>query len=494
MLSKNLLSKDYIAKLSIYSDTIYIRSAQEFVLFYAKLFKFTESDLNKIELVTEEAVLNTIENSFEEGEYGSFDIKVGYKPGSFVISIEDQGIPSDKERLEKQESSALGMLLMRNLADEFNIINLGRGGKKMELIKYLPETSIAVILAEEEKLKIRDQETAGATDVPAMRLIQPGDAPMLSRLAYRVYGYTYASVFYFPEKIRELIENGLLNSVVSVNKDKEIVGNLSLFFEHKGAPVADSGAAMVDPRYRGHSIFKESKKFLHAHAHANNMYGIYSEAVTIHSYTQQGNISLGAKETGIMLAYAGENLTFKKINDDKKSEQRQAVVLFYLKTNQEPHRQVYLNEKFFPLLKMVYDHLGLDREVIMVADNEIPDAPQGLSVINTAVKPDLNIAVIMVHQTGTDAVGLVSRQLRELCLKKIETIYLEIPLGLPYAALMAREMNKIGFMLSGIIPELRNGDVLKMQYLNNVYVDPAKIVIASSITRELLAVIMQDYR
>ncbi len=494
MLSKKLLSKEYIAKLSIYSDKLYIRSAQEFVLFYAKLFKFTESDLTKLELVTEEAVLNAIENSFEDDELGSLDVKVGYKPGAFIISIEDQGIPSDEDQLDKKESAALGLLLMRNLADEFNIINLGRGGKKMELVKYLPETSIADMLAAEDKNRSQDEETTAATDVPTLRLIQPADASMLSRLAYRVYGYTYASVFYFPEKIRELIENGLLTSVVSINSDNEIVGNLSLFFEYKGARVADSGAAMVDPRYRGHSIFKESKKFLHTYAHSNNMYGIYSEAVTIHSFTQQGNISLGAKETGIMLAYASENLTFKKINNDKKSEQRQAVVLFYLKTNQEPHRKVYLNEKFYPLLQMIYKHVGIDREVIMVADNESPVVLQGLSVINTAIKPDLNIAVIMINQMGMDAIALVTRQLRELCLKKIETIYLEIPLGLPYAAVMAREMNKVGFMLSGIIPELRDGDILKMQYLNNVYVDPAKIVIASEITRELLTVIMQDYR
>lgn len=494
MISKNLLSKDYIAKLSLYSDTLYIRSAQEFVLYYAKLFSFSESDLKKLELATEEAVLSTIENSFEEGEFGSFDIMVSYRPGAFVITIEDQGIPSDAERLEKQENAALGLLLMRNLADEFNMINLGRGGKKTELIKYLPETSIADQLSVEDKQKNVEVEQAVSTDVPVMRLVQLGDASMLSRLAYRVYGYTYSSVFYYPEKIRELIENGLLTSAVSVNQEGEIVGNLSLFFEHKGAKVADSGAAMVDPRYRGHSIFKESKKFLTRYAHTNTMYGIFSEAVTIHSFTQQGNISLGAKETGIMLAYAGENLTFKKINDGKKSEQRQAVVLFYLKTSQEPFRTIYLNEKFYPVLKKIYDNLVLDRKIILVPDHEKPEVLDALSVINTAVKPDLNIAVIAVNQIGMDAVGLISRQLRELCLKKIETIYVEIPLGIPYAAVLSRELNKVGFMLSGIVPELRDGDILKMQYLNNVYVDPSKIVIASKLASELLTEIMKDYQ
>lgn len=494
MIPNKALAREFIARLSVYSDPIYIKVAQEFVLYFARMFRFGETDLKKLELATEEAMLNTIENSFEQDEYGSFDVLVGYKPGAFVISIEDQGIPADTLLLEKKENAALGLLLMRNLADEFNIINLGRGGKRTELVKYLPETSIAEILSAEQTNISLEKEADIASDVPTKRLVRLEDASLISRLAYRVYGYTYSSVFYFPEKIRELIENGLLVSVVSVNSEGDIVGNLSLFYEHKGAPVADSGAAMVDPRYRGHSLFKESKKFLRSYAIETGMYGIYSEAVTIHSFTQQGNISLGAKETGIMLAYASENITFKKINNDKKSEQRQAVVLYYLKTNQEPHRKVYLNEKFYPVLSRVYTNLGLDREVVMISDSEKPAAKTDQSVINTAIKPDLNIAVMMINEIGADAVAVITRQLRELCLKKIETIYLEISVNEPFAAVIIRELNRAGFLLSGIIPELRNGDVLKMQYLNNVYVDPAKIVIASQLASELLAEIMKDYQ
>ncbi|HBZ67969.1 MAG TPA: hypothetical protein DEO70_14135 [Bacteroidales bacterium] len=493
MIPKELLSKEYIARLTVYADKSYIRATQDFVLFFAREFKFDEIELKKLELITEEAVLSTIENSFESDELESFDVKVSYRPGAFVISIEDKGLPSDMEHLQKNENTALEILLMRNLADEFNIINLGREGKRLELVKYLTETSIADMPSRNEKKLIPEDEQEAATDIPTMRLVQPEDAVNLSRLAYRVYGYTYSSVFYYPDKIRELIEDGLLMSVVSINKDHQIVGNLSLFFEHKEAPVADSGAAMIDPRYRGHSLFKESKKYLMAYAKNHDMFGIYSESVTIHSYTQQGNISLGARETGIMLAYASQSLTFKKIGGER-TGQRQAVVLFYLKISQEPHRRVYLNEKFFTLLSNIYQRLELDREVIMVPDTELPEIPQYLSLVSTTVKPDLNIAVISVQKQGTDAIDLIKHQLRELCLKKIETIYLEIPIDKPCSALLAREMNMAGFMLSGIIPELRNGDVLKMQYLNNVTVDPEKIVLASSIAKELLDIIMSDYR
>lgn len=494
MINKKILQSDFIAKLTILSDELFIRQAQEFVLFYARLFGFADRELRKIELITEEAILSTIENSFEKGDFGKIDVKILYKPGDFIISIEDKGIPVDFRKMETQEKSAIGILLMKHLADEFHFVNLGKEGKRFELIKHLPDESISDLLTKEEKEKIEEDKEVCAKDKPYIRLIEPDYAEMLSRLAFRVYGYTYVSVFYFPEKIRELIENGLLVSAVALNKDDEIVGNLSLFFEHPAAKVADSGAAMVDPRYRNHHLFKEMKTFLKTYAEQNKMYGMYSEAVTIHPFTQQGNISLGAKETGIMLAYIKEKTTFKKINEDKLAEQRQAVVLYYLKTNQEPHRRVFINGKFYPVLIKVYENLGLDREIIMVPAGTEHTAADTNSSIRTSVKPDLNVAVISLEKIGADAFDLISQQLREFCIKKIETIFLEMPMNDPCSASLSEKLNKAGFMLSGIVPEFNDGDYIKLQYLNNLLVDPSKIMIASELAKELLNEIMKDYK
>jgi len=493
MINKKILQRDFISKLTICSDAMFIPQAQEFVLHHARLFGFEQKELKKLELITEEALLNTIENSFEKSELGDIDIKIIYKPGEFIISFEDKGIPLDFKRLENHENSSIGILLMKNLADEFHLVNLGKEGKRLELTKYLPQQSISDILTQEEKVEFEGKSELTATDKPLLRLITKDDAEMLSRLAYKVYGYTYISVFYFPDQIRELIEHNLLVSVVCVNNEDEIVGNLSLIFESPGALVADSGAAMVDPRYRGHNLFKEMKTFLRRYAEQKNMFGIYSEAVTIHPFTQQGNISLGAKETGIMLAYVIEKITFKKINEDKIPEQRQAVVLYYLKTNQEPHRKVYLFEKFFPVLKRVYNNLNLDRELIQVTSNNAFDCSNSHSSIHTSVKPDLNIAVITLHVIGPDAFDLIHQQLKDFCIKKIETIYLEMPVSETASAILCAQLNKIGFLLSGIVPEFNHGDYLKMQYTNNVMVDPEKISLESPMARELLNVIMKDY-
>ena len=493
MINKKLLQSEFIARLTLQSDESFIPQAQAFVLFYARLFDFPDDELRRIELITEEAILNTIQSTFTDEEPGPIDVKILYRPGQFIISIEDRGIPVDFRKLETHEKSAIGILLMKNLADEFQFVNLGREGKRLELVKNLPEASIPWAMPEEEQQKPGPGGDQPATDHPVIRLVRPSDAEMLARLAFRVYGYTYFSFFYYPDKIRELIENGLLVSAVAVNREEEIVGNLCLFFESRDSRTADSGAAMVNPLYRGHNLFKEMKLFLKEYAIGRKMYGLYSEAVTIHPFTQQGNMTLGARETGIMLAYVKEKLSFKKINNDKLSEQRQSVVLYYLKTSQEPHRQVFICEKFHPILKKVYDNLGMDREVIRVDTTQ--DCPVELtnSVVATTVKPDLNVAVISLSEIGLDAFELVRQQLKEFCLNKVETIYLEMPVDTPASAILANRLTGLGFLLSGVVPEFREGDYIKLQYLNNVRIDPAKIVIASELGKELLAEIMKSY-
>jgi len=493
MIKKTFLKTDFIASLTIHSDAVFIPQAQQFVRYYAGLLGFNEKELLKLELITEEALVNTIENSFGKEYYGTIDVRVSYKVGHFIITVEDKGLPVDFRKLENEKKSAIGILLMKNLADEFRFINRGKQGKMLEMVKYLPQESILEQLSEGH-VQSEEKKEPIITESPRIRLISPDDAEMLARLAFKVYGYTYVSVFYYPEKIRELIQKKLLISAVCVNSEEDIVGSLSLFFEKPDARVADSGAAMVDPIYRGHNLFKKMKCFLRDYASQNDMYGIYSEAVTIHPFTQQGNISLGAKETGVMLAFIKEKVTFKKINDNILPAQRQAVVLYYLKVNKEPHRHVYLTEKFSPMLSNIYKNLDLDRTIHTIPTCETHPFSEELSVLHTSVKPDLNVAVITVQLIGHDAFELIMQQLKTFCLKKIETIYLEIPLNTPGSAVLSAMLNKEGFLLSGIIPEFDIGDYLKMQYLNNVLVEPDNIHLASELAKELLRDIIKDYK
>jgi hypothetical protein len=53
-------------------------------------------------------------------------------------------------------------------------------------------------------------------------------------------------------------------------------------------------------------------------------------------------------------------------------------------------------------------------------------------------------------------------------------------------------LNELGFFFGGIIPELRGGDVLRLQYLNEVDIRPEDVSTASDFGQELVNLIFGE--
>jgi len=116
----------------------------------------------------------------------------------------------------------------------------------------------------------------------------------------------------------------------------------------------------------------------------------------------------------------------------------------------------------------------------------------GETALELSFKPDLNSAVITIEKYGEDIVPILRLRIKELCMKKIDTIYLELPLSEPATMYLVSQFRELGFFFGGLIPEFRDGDILKMQYLNNIYIDTSKIMIASENGRSILDFIVAD--
>jgi serine/threonine-protein kinase RsbW len=480
-----------VASTTVRSSKLSLRPVQAWVVEFARCLGMPDEDLSRIELAVEEAFMSVVESAFEDDENGEIAVVLEQRPGEFVVAVEDRGLPLDLKQLEENEGLALNFLLLRKLLDGFVFINKGKDGKRLELIKTTPAESVAGALHEQEAASGGPAEvTPELSAPPAFRLLAPGETLALAQLAYRTYGYTYVSDFYYPERVTERIELGLMETCVAV-ADGRIIGCLSLFYEEADAKVAECGAAMVDPRYRGLSLFKEMKRFLFDHGRRKGLYGIYSEAVTIHPYTQQGNITLGAHETGILLSYVSENVAFRKIGSELMG-QRQALVLFYYRLNPEPERTVYVPCVYRELVERIYDENALVRDVREVAETD--RLPQGDTRLDIRIRQDsFNDATIELHEIGRDAFEMIVHHTRELCEKKVEAVYLNVSMGSPADAVLAGKLATRGFLFAGVIPELNDGDVLKLQYLNNVMFDPARVTVVSDAAKELLAFISRQY-
>ena len=254
-----------------------------------------------------------------------------------MVAVEDKGLPIDFSR--PPQASALGLTLMRGFAEEIRFLNLGKGGRRIEFAASLPARPIDDYLTAAERDRSAEEPPLAA-DKPRLRLMIEDDAVALARCIYRAYGYTYVDFIYYPDRIAEMLRAGLMMSCVAENDAGEIVGHLALLRNAADSAIAESAIAVVDPRYRGHSLFKTMKVFMAEEAARRGLLGLYSEAMTLHPFTQKGNIALGAHETGLVLAYVPPGVDTRKIAASPQGE-RAALLLYYMRTNAEPHRTVF---------------------------------------------------------------------------------------------------------------------------------------------------------
>jgi len=490
--NKPAFRQGIIARTTVLSSKSSLRPVQAWVAEFARCFAMSSDEIARIELVVEEAFMSVVQSAFEGDENGEVAVVLEQRPGQFVIAVEDHGLPLDLKYLEENEGLALNFLLLKQLLDEFVFINKGKEGKRFELVKNLPAASVAPTLHEQELgASVVEEAPPVLLEPPLYRLLEPGEALALAQLAYRTYGYTYVSDFYHPDLICEKIRHGLMETCVAVTADGRVIGGLSLFYDNREAKVAECGAAMVDPRYRGLSLFKEMKRFLFEHARGKGLYGIYSEAVTIHPYTQQGNLTLGARETGILLSYVSDNVAFKKIGSERMG-QRQTLVLFYYRLNPESQREVYVPPVYAGLVGRIYAENRLNRQLREVSETNYRTGVE--TQLEIQVRHDsFNDASIELRQIGEDAFEVVIQHTRELCEKKLDAVYLNLPLKSREAAILAGRLAEKGFLFAGVIPELQDGDVLKLQYLNNVLFDPSKVTVVSDSAKDLLGFIAGQY-
>ncbi len=447
-----------------------------------------DRDAEQLERAVEAVCSNVIERGFDPDEEGQYDVEILRRPGRVVIAVEDKGLPFDYASLRDGVDTSLPEMLHHPSADEVRFINLGRGGNRVELMKHLSHADVREHLPEAEH-----HRTVGAPAAPEdtqleIRMMRPEESFELARCVYRSYGYSYDwDYVYYPDRIRELQESGLMRSCVAVAPGGEFVGHLAVRVERPHSPVGEAGQAVVDPRFRGHHLFPRMKTFLAEWAKNAGMYGLYSEATAVHPYSQKGNLHLGAKETGFLLGYIPASVSYKEIGEDR-GGRRGSVALFYMRTRGEPERTIYPPAAYREAVRRIVEYNGLRRTAEDGSDAEV----QPSSRMSVDVRRDHNLAFLRVEEPGADLQELVRVRLRELCLHRVDCIYVDLPLSHPAAASAGARLNELGFFFGCIIPELSDGDVLRLQYLNEVDTRPEDVSTASDFGQELVSLIFAE--
>jgi anti-sigma regulatory factor (Ser/Thr protein kinase) len=476
-----------VARVTVSADAGFVSPVVGFVRETTRLLGLKDEDAEHLDRIVEVVCQNIIEHGFETGEDGRYDVLVIRRPGQVVVAVEDRGLPFDYERFESGDP-VLGEMLRHSFADEVRFVNLGRGGNRVELVKELSRGGVREGLSGEEHRETTEAPVASG-DVPLeIRTMRPEETPALARAVYRSYGYSYDwDDIYYPDRIRGLQESGLMRSCVAVSPEDEFVGHLAVMVEHPDSTVGEAGQAVVDPRFRGHHLFPKMKTFMAEQCKKSGMYGLYSEATAVHPYSQRGNLHLGARETGFLLGYIPPSVAYKDIGEDR-AGRRGSVALFHMRINEEPEREIHPPARFRDVVQRVVEHNGLRRTVV-----EVSGSPQSASSrVDLRVRRDHNLAFVRVLEPGEDLLELVRARLRELCLHRLDVIYVDLPLSHPATRACGGRLEELGFFFGGILPELLNGDVLRLQYLNNVEIERGDVSTASDFGEELLSLIFEQ--
>jgi len=480
-----------IARLSILPEDRYLRAAMDMVNGIAGANGFGKKDTKRLDEVLNDIFRNIVKYGFQGDTCHPVDVIVSKRLHTLVIALEDKGLPFDFEKLEHGEDERFRSYMFKGYADNVQFMSLGNRGNRTEIVKNLPAKDIREEMDIREHHKHLKAEPAPPDAKFTIEIFNHKDVNDLVRLVYKCYGYTYPNEFmYYPEKIEALLHGDLMASCGAYDSNGKLIGHLALVFSKPGARVGESGEAVVDPRYRGRQIFQKMKSFMKDYCASNSIVGIYSEAVTVHPYSQKGNLDIGAGEIGYLLGYSPGSVSFQNISD-KEKPRRQSVALMYLPVLESDSANIYVPEAYKKLIGDIYKNIGVKRNLI----TEVGDFKFGKkseSKVQVSVRTDHNQGIITVESSGDNTLGEISYHLEKLCLERVDCIYADLPLNLEGTGHIAEALMGMGFFLGYVVPEYADSDVLRLQYLNNVEISRDDIKTASPFGEELLDFIFGD--
>ncbi|MCX8110713.1 MAG: ATP-binding protein [Syntrophorhabdaceae bacterium] len=441
--------------ITIPNDIRFLQAVQAYTKEVARQVGFDGKDIEMILLCLEEAFTNVIEHAFDPGEKDVFQVIIKPLKTGLKITVKDKGLPYNPDLIPEfkiysdigeQTESGLGIFLMRHLMDEVSFHNLGREGKEFHLTKYIPAKNITEYHTPEELHPYASHLGEKRQDLDKkiikIRLMEPSEAVEVSRLFYRVYGYTYSiDEIYYPDRFRKLIEDGKILSVVAVDSKGEIIGHTGIKRDSAEAIIGESGIAATKPDFRGQGIFTQMLNLLNEIATNQGIYGLYGRRVTFHTLSQKTGNTCGYRDCDFNLCALPSDRIYKGIGSPK---DRISVVYLYLPLVVHEKATIYPPGHHRAFIEAIYNNLSIEIS---------PSSPDGIGHVNlqeqSSFKIDifshLNRADIKVYAYGRDIIDKLTETMKMLFRRKTDVINLFLDLEEPATVILCSEFERLGF-------------------------------------------------
>jgi hypothetical protein len=289
-------------------------------------------------------------------------------------------------------------------------------------------------------------------------LFRPEDADGVVRLFLAVYGEEYPIRTYVEAaRLKEENAKGLTISSVARTKNGDIVGHNALFRSAPHAGIYESGAGLVDARYRGgKGIF--TRLVAHGQEVAAQKFGIeaiYGESVCNHVFSQKMTHGLGwithAVQVDLMPASAYEK---------EKSAKGRVSVLLDMKILQSSPHPVHIPSAYRDPLTFIYEGLDDERKCLP-SEKGFPSNTK--TRMQVEVFDFAQVARVAFHEAGYDFTSAMDKLEQDLKEKDVQVVQVWLNLAQPWIGASVDVLRKRGFFLGGLLPGWFKTDGLLMQ-------------------------------
>jgi len=473
---------------------------------YAAAVGFGGRDLSRICLALEEAVCHAVSLGYG-GERDMLRVGLGRSALGLQITILSKGLPLDEEALPRfdphrlqSEGDMTGMQahLLRGVVDKAVFATLKGNRRKITLFINLPVGSAAHGHPDHAQPGPVSVDNALTTTI---RPAGPEDAEGISRLALRAHGsLLFNADIYYPARVREMLEQGEMRSMVAVTPRREILGHGALVTEAPGALVEEMTYALVDRRVRGRHCSDELAAALLANARERDLHGLHALAVCNHVFSQRSALAVGFRECALLLAASPPSQSWSKAEKRSgaaREPHRIANLQLIRPLRPLPPAPLFAPRRHAAMIHRIREHLGMTvtdagptgdealRTSRTCGETCQNDLQAGNARIRVETDPKEGWAWIVVLDYDKDTVGRVARQQRRLRAQGLSVMFLMLPLDLPAAASVTQGCEELGFFFSGITLCPQGRTHLALQCVNS---DPEydAVQVHSPFARELL--------
>lgn len=461
-----------IATIQIEANKNYIPALTGFVRSIAEKFQLNREEGIKLELITEEAALSIIENSFGKGEKGFYEVSVKYLPGKLKICFVDKGRPFNfEEHIDDNEN--IGAILIKAFADEICFNNLGKDGKEIIITKKIP---LQAFSNENIEQHLDRQNEDVCNDDLVYQFMQPEQALEFTQFVFKNYEYSYPNDgVYYPEIRKELLQIGALDACVVLNKKNEIIGHIALKLNNSDSMVGELSEVIIDKKYPFTKIYNAMKEYLFNYSAEMGLYGVYYNVGFQENHLQEETYSEEVSEVAFILF-----------------ENSFGNILFYKKLNNSPDLTIYPPLHHQNIISQIYKHLSINRKMVSAdLKSLLIHLPQQSNLVLN-IASETKTAFIDIVDYGNDFIIKIKSLLDELTKNQIINVVIDLPLSNPVTQINCAILEAEGFFFSGVLPEYqKTGDVLRLQYIvGDIHKKPKAVI--SEFGNELLNYIYEN--